>query len=209
MRIYAETNFVLELVLDQEEASDAQTIVDLARGGDVELVLPAVALAEAYSTIHRRAGDRRTLVERIDRELLQVGRSHSLAHEATSVRGLLVRASELVHRRYYEVREELLTCTALIPLDAAVLEEACAVESRNGLIVPDATVLASVVSHLRSRGGTGSIFMTKNSKDFDTPDVRSDLADLGCDILFTVKAALARVRASPGATESDGDGSAS
>jgi predicted nucleic acid-binding protein len=201
VRVYAETNFVLELVLEQGELSDSQELIDLARRGDIELVLPAVALFEAYSTIHRRAGERRELTERVDRELVQVGRSLTMASEAASVRGLLVRASDLVRRSYDDVRDALLTHARWVPLDAGVLSEARAAESRHGLSVPDAIVLASMITDLRSRGRSSCLFVTKNSKDFGTPDVRADLDALGCDLVFKVAAALARVRASLGNAE--------
>jgi hypothetical protein len=57
MRVYAESNFVLEIVLEQEQHQACEELVSLASAGSIELVLPAFALLEPYQTIVRRKDD--------------------------------------------------------------------------------------------------------------------------------------------------------
>ena len=99
MRVYAETNFVLEIVLEQSEVHEATALVELAEQRAIALVLPSAALFETYETVHRRRTERRALVKQIENELLQVGRSLSMANEASQLRGTLVRADALVTQR--------------------------------------------------------------------------------------------------------------
>ena len=54
MRVYVESNFVLELVLEQEQHLACREIVRLAEAGIIELVVPAFGLLEPYMTLHRR-----------------------------------------------------------------------------------------------------------------------------------------------------------
>jgi hypothetical protein len=54
MRVYAESNFVLELVLEHEQHQACEELVSLAAVDSLELVLPAFALLEPYQTIVRR-----------------------------------------------------------------------------------------------------------------------------------------------------------
>jgi hypothetical protein len=46
MTAYVESNFVLELPLQQEECEDCSAIVELASQGRLVLVVPAFSLAE-------------------------------------------------------------------------------------------------------------------------------------------------------------------
>ncbi|UJR84813.1 PIN domain-containing protein [Sandaracinus amylolyticus] len=194
MRVYAETNFVLEMVLEQGEVLEATALVELAERRSIALVLPSAALFETYDTVHRRRTERRALVKRIEDELLQVGRSLSMASEASQLRGTLVRADALVTQRFEDVRQRLLAIVDWIPLDHAVFDEACRLEIAHGLGTPDAIMLASVLLHARAAGGE-AIFVTKNPRDFDTPDVRSALSAVRCAPLFKIAAAHARVTA--------------
>src|SRR5437660_335051 len=75
MIAYIESNFILELALQQEQASAAEAILALAEQKKVELVLPAFAISEPFSTLaYRRTGLNRVL-ELLTLELNQIQRS--------------------------------------------------------------------------------------------------------------------------------------
>jgi predicted nucleic acid-binding protein len=192
VKIYAETNFVLELVLEQSEEPPASELIRLAGERRVELVLPTLAPFEAFSTIYRRGRERADLVGAIDRELAQVGRMLSLAEEASRVRGVLASASQLVTERYSSVRQILLQTARWIPLTPETLARGAVIEREHGLATPDAIVLASVLEDAAATNEPG-LFVTKDSKDFDDPDIRAALEAVGCEPLFSITAALQRV----------------
>lgn len=52
MRVYVESNFVLEIALEQEQHRACEDLVRLAEDAAIELVLPSFALLEPYHT-HR------------------------------------------------------------------------------------------------------------------------------------------------------------
>ena len=58
MRVYVETNFVLELVLGQEQAQACHEILALAESGLIDLVVPAFSILEPYQRLMRRKRDR-------------------------------------------------------------------------------------------------------------------------------------------------------
>lgn len=194
MRVYAETNFVLEMVFEQGEVADAEALVALAGLRLVDLVVPAAALFETSETVHRRVADRRELARRVEQELVQVGRSLSLEQEASDVRGTLVRAATLVTERHRAVREQLMGAVRWVPLDENVLKAALQVEAERGLEPPDAVMLASVLADAGEQG-VESLFVSKNPEDFDTPDIRAALRALGCEMVFSIHAAHERARA--------------
>ena len=49
MRVYVESNFILELVLEQEQRHACEEILTLAAGRTIELALPAFALIDPTS----------------------------------------------------------------------------------------------------------------------------------------------------------------
>jgi hypothetical protein len=52
MIVYVESNFVLEIVREQEEAVAASTILTLAESGKLKLAFPSFVLSEPFETIN-------------------------------------------------------------------------------------------------------------------------------------------------------------
>jgi hypothetical protein len=75
VRVYAESNFVLEIVLAQEQHAACKDLVSLAERHEVELVLPAFSIFEPYTTIERRKQERHSLRQELERELMQLRRT--------------------------------------------------------------------------------------------------------------------------------------
>jgi hypothetical protein len=194
VRLYAETNFILEGVFEQQDLPHVEALVAMATSGEIELVLPSASLFEAYGTVHRRRAERIALVKRLDDEMAQIGRSLSMANEASQVRAALGGATALVTSRFRVVREHLLVAARWISLDGTILSDACSVEEQHGLETPDAIVFASIFSDASQRSGA-SVFVTKNSSDFDDPGVTDAMLKVGCEVVFTMDAALQRMRA--------------
>ena len=69
MKIFVESNFVLELAFRQEQHPSCDGLLGLAESRSVELLVPAYALIEPYETLIRRGNERR----RIQREAHQHG----------------------------------------------------------------------------------------------------------------------------------------
>ena len=59
MIVYIESNFILEIVLQQKEALAAEDILKLAESNKIELVFPSFALSEPFSTIMHIQSERR------------------------------------------------------------------------------------------------------------------------------------------------------
>lgn len=55
MNVYAESNFVLETALEQDEGESCNEIIRLASAGRLGLVIPAFSLAEPHQAIAGKA----------------------------------------------------------------------------------------------------------------------------------------------------------
>ncbi len=75
MLTYIESNFVLEVVLDQEEANAANAILSLAESGKITLAVPVFALFEPSWTLSHREKERITLYRSLEQQFSQLRRS--------------------------------------------------------------------------------------------------------------------------------------
>lgn len=95
MIAYVESNFVLELVLEQEQVIAAAEILRLAEESKIEVAFPTFALMEPYWTIKNRGMQREGLCRAIGLELNQLRRSPSNQELVASLEGARQTMSEL------------------------------------------------------------------------------------------------------------------
>lgn len=74
MIIYVESNFILELVLAQEESTSAEQILDLAEKNLIKLVLPSFSMMEPFWTIQGR-GKQHVKQQLVEEEKVFVSRN--------------------------------------------------------------------------------------------------------------------------------------
>jgi predicted nucleic acid-binding protein len=67
--VLAESNFVLELALQQEQFEHAERILQLAENRHLRLVVPACSLMEPYQTLLRRRHERKEFRRRLQDEI--------------------------------------------------------------------------------------------------------------------------------------------
>jgi hypothetical protein len=185
MRVYAESNFVLELVFEQEQHSACEQMVALAETSQIQLVLPAMCVLEPFTTLHRRQRECAELKQKLDQTLREIGQTHTFSEQAalsSTISALLVRSAEEAATRFEAVCARIVRSARLLPLDAANVERATRHGRDLGLKLPDALVLVSVLRDLETCRRP-SCFLNRNSKDFDDPAITDTLENLGCKYL--------------------------
>lgn len=195
MRVYAESNFVPELALEQASHVACASILSIAEAGGIELALPAYALLEPLETLTRRSREWRDLALQVDAVLGQVRRTASLAKDVEGLSTLTVRASKLAFDHVEDLRRRLLNVARIVPVDQAALLEAEKVRVEFGLEHPDAVMLGAILVDLRSHGDP-SLFIDSNTKDFGDQRLKEQLAASGCTFIGHFPHALARIEAS-------------
>lgn len=205
MRVYAESNFVLELALAQEQHAACAEFVGLAERKELELALPAFCLFEPFTTLRRRQRERRELHDRLQKELRQIARTQNLAQIASesALPALLVTSTHEAEARFDAVMESLLRIGRVLPMTAGLLEEARRMKHAFDLELPDAIVLASVLGDLDASPAS-SCFLNRNTKDFDDPAIVSALAASDCRMLGSFDHGLQHVLAQLRPTTSRG-----
>lgn len=186
MNIYVETNFILELALEQEQCGSCEEILRLSETGRTKLIIPAYSLVEPHEKLIRQANSRKELQQSLDAELRQLSRTASYESRIKSIQdiaSLLVQSNEEERQRFSQYRQYLLRMAEIISLTAGVLDEAATCEATYGLKPQDAVIYASVISHLRCYQPQQACFLNRNSKDFDNPDIVTELNQLRCRVI--------------------------
>lgn len=186
MNIYVETNFLLELVFQQEQLASCEQILQLCEARLAQLVIPAYSLAEPHEKLTRQAKNRRELQRVLNEELQQLARSASQKARINSIEdvaSLLVQSSEEERQRFVAYRERFIKNAEVIALTADILNEAAAYEYPLDLSPQDALVYSSVISHLRQHHPQIACFLNRNSKDFDSPDIVDELNRFNCRMI--------------------------
>lgn len=84
MNVFVETNFVVEVALEQKESSFCESFLELAKAGTIRLLVPAYSFVEPHEMLTRRHLDRKDLRSRVSTELAQLARSAPLAERVAA-----------------------------------------------------------------------------------------------------------------------------
>lgn len=186
MNVYVETNFVLELVFEQEQHTSCRQILVACESRRAHLIVPAYCLAEPHEKLTRQARSRRELQQNLEAELRQLVRTTSYTTRINGIQdiaSLLVQSNEEEKQRFIHYRDKLSGIADIIPLTLDILKEAVTYEALYDLTPQDALVYTSVITHLRHNNLSASCFLNKNSKDFDNPDIVDELNKNNCTMI--------------------------
>ncbi|MEM7531745.1 MAG: PIN domain-containing protein [Chloroflexota bacterium] len=190
MNIYVETNFILELVLQQEQSHSCENILGLCNENNVHLFIPAYCFAEPHEKLRRQSNRRHELQQALNEELKQLMRTPYYADRVRSIEDTTTifsqRNTDEKHQ-FAQVQEQLLQIGAIIPLTGEILSAASVAQNDYELSPQDAIVFASVADHLSSVSHASksveSCFLNRNSKDFGQKDIVDLLAQFNCKMI--------------------------
>jgi hypothetical protein len=170
MILYVESNFVLEIVLRQEQVAPAEELLNLAEGRRIEIVFPAFCLIEPFWTIGNRADQRETLRKQLNQELTRLSRSDSHRELVANLNVAIQPMVELVHleqRSFESTARQMLGVGKAIEMGQEIVESALSYQSRYGLTFFDAVVYSAIISDIVQRGDPGpKCFVSKDKKAF-------------------------------------------
>lgn len=201
MRVYVETNFVLELALDQEQCASCREILVLARSKQVELLVPAFCLSEPYAKLAANDAKRNELHQQLGREIRELRRSRRFKTRGETlgrVAQVLPLSVERDRENLDKTLAEMLRRASIIPFDQQVLIQAIASQKLLGLAPQDSIVYASVSRHASL--ATGDACFLNRDRHFVDPRVQSKLNGLHVRLIPSFDDGLAFVRHELGLT---------
>jgi predicted nucleic acid-binding protein len=198
VRLFVESNFVLELALCQEERRACEQLLQLAESGQVQIHIPAYCLGEPFERLTRSHRSRMELHARLKDEAAAWRRSPrdlAFAEAGKSMMQTLVASIEREAADLDLVLQRVAAASSIVPLDADVVARATAIRAEGLLKPQDAIVLASVQACLAGWAPGPSLFLNRNGRDFGVPEVRSRLRAWQCEVILNFEDGLARVLA--------------
>jgi predicted nucleic acid-binding protein len=195
---YVESNFLLELARQQEEYDSAAQILSLAQQTKIQLIMPALSVYEPFSTLDRHRADRNRFVDSMKPQLRELSRTRTHNETAIALQTLVPELLGIADQEVASLEahiERLLAVSEIIPLTSHLFGEARAIKSRFGLSPQDAIVLASVINDISEQSNTRpKCFISRNSKDFDDPEIVRLLNESTCRYISNFQDGLSFMR---------------
>ena len=186
MKVYVESNFVLELALLQEQHISCEEILRLAESAGIQLAIPAYSLIEPYEAFIRHHQQRKRIKRDLDIEIRQIARTIDYGHRLhgfQDISAILIDSAYEEAKRLELVRARLLKVAEVIPLEAEILVAAMQYQREHDFLPQDAVIYASILANLDHSAPTIGCFLNRNSKDFDDPDIVEELKKKNCKLL--------------------------
>jgi predicted nucleic acid-binding protein len=186
MIVLAESNFILEIALRQEEAADAERILALAASNAIRLVIPACCLFEPYWTLARNSKQRKELSQGLTSELRYLARSenfNTLEPTLETVTRTLIESGDAQAESLARTLEKVLDLATIIPLTAEVMRHTLALQLVYELPAQDSVVFASIDHFLLATEKGPKLFANRNRKDFQDDDIEGHLGQYDCKLL--------------------------
>ncbi len=187
MKVYVETNFLLEIVLLQEQHQSCEEIVRSCENGSTSLLLPASCVPEGYFALVGKGNRRNRFAQEFENQRAELTRSSRFKDQVDvlrAVQGLLIESIQRELQEFYISLDKMLACAEIIPIGAETLRSAVSLVTAIGLQLPDALVLATVLAHLDASSPEESCFLSRD-RDFGDPYVFEELAKRNCKMLFS------------------------
>ena len=196
MRVYAETNFLLEIAYRQAAFRPCVRLLSAAERGDVELLIPAVCFPEAAESLLKRLVKRTALGRRVKDEVKNAARSaHPLMsafeRDADEVVERMIQFAQRELQRSERCRARCVSAACVLSTGTRAVELSGAIELRPEEVVSrrprgfgrtDAAILAAVVADLEARPAPDAIFVTTDAGLREHPVTAEALAAAGCGV---------------------------
>ncbi len=185
MIVYIESNFVLEVALEQEHFSSTEAILKLAESNKIELAFPSFALSEPFATVMHRDRERKKLHGDLTVTLGQLRRSEPHKQTVLELQPVLVILKDAVNGEFGHLHStvaRLLKVSKSIELDESSLEQALNYQRKFGLKPQDSIIYSTVIANMQQRPvAEAKCFLSRDREAFSTnPGIKSELASYNC-----------------------------
>lgn len=187
MIVYVESNFILELALEQSEVEPCRELIEIAEAGRIELVIPAVAFVEPYEKQHRTIAERNKTYRRFSASMQQLGRTQRYASSAdrviAEVATLVVESVNSESERLDDLLLKLINRCRVIPLHPDVVIQSFQIRSDFGLTPEDAYVFASISLDAQTHRGQ-KVFISRD-RAFADANLTEILRQQNCHYIYS------------------------
>ena len=201
MIVYIESNFVLEIALEQEQHQAANNILLFAEQGKIKLLYPSFILSEPFESLMRERRERNALHISLVRSLSNLRRSEphkqimlDLEPVISILKDAYIRQVGLLHSTF----ERLLEVGECINVDVASFRNAVVYQKSLYLSPQDSIIYATIIADLEKRSEKEQkCFLSRDKRAFGNDDDRSIKAELSaynCRYIGSLEQGLAFIQ---------------
>ncbi len=195
MIVYVESNFLLEVALEQEQLSSAEAILKLTEESKIELAFPSFALSEPFATVMHRDNERTKLHQDLTMTLGQLQRSEPHKQTIHDLQPLLTILQYAVDREFallHSTLARLLDVGQSIELDKSSLKQALVYQGQFDLGPQDSIIYSTIIADLQKRPRQEvKCFLSRDKRAFFAkPGIRSELTSYNCRYIESFKQGL-------------------
>ena len=187
MIVYIESNFVLEMALEQEQVSSALVLFDLAESERIKLAFSSFVLSECYECIMRERRIRNELHKSLVKALNDLQRSKPHERIKLDLEPMLnvlpdahTRQINLLHTTF----DRLLGVGINIEVNQNCFREALRYQVDLSLSPQDSIIYAAIIADLKIRSfEERKYFLSRDRRAFDNDDdrdIKAELATYNC-----------------------------
>lgn len=187
MIVYIESNFVLEMALEQEQVSSAVALLDLAENKKIKLAFSSFILGECYECIMRERRVRNELHKSLVKALRDLQRSKphekiklDLEPMVDILKDAHTRQIDLLHR----TMDRLLGIGINIEVNQDCFREALKYQGNLSLSPQDSIIYATMIADLKTRSHEErKYFLSRDRRAFgnnDDRDIKAELDTYNC-----------------------------
>ena len=187
MKVYVETNWLLDLVLEQERIQSSSFVVELAKDKKIQLYLPEISLIEADQKIVRRKLQREILIENLqqeERELKRVRNTRYQSQAAAIGKDItrLIEISEFEREHFNKTVRDISKFLTWLHFGDDSLQNSFDFEKNYELSRLDALIYAVIRTDAASDLATEKCFIDYDGH-FKNPELKLDMVGLGITFL--------------------------
>jgi predicted nucleic acid-binding protein len=180
--VYIESNFVLEIALEQEQSSAAHAILSLAENCLIALAYPSFVLSEPFEAIMRARRERNTTQKSLEKVLNDLRRSEpykQIVLDLMPAINVLAYAHVRQINLLYATFGQLARVGRCIHIDEATFGEASMYQSSLGFSPQDGIIYSAMLADLKKQPEQETkCFLSRDRKAFGNDDYRSIRAEL-------------------------------
>ena len=198
MIVYVESNFVVELALQQEQVQDAEVILRLAETNAVRLIIPSFALSEPFTNIWYRGTERQRMLPTLRQQARELRRSALHQEPATQLLLLLdtltaLRKTEM--DQLEQVLDRILKAGQTIELNYPIFLQARQYKVDFSLKSQDAVIFALILAHLQQQDPQESkCFISRDVEAFFGASTKADLQRFNCRYISSFQGGLSYIQ---------------
>lgn len=180
--IYVETNLLTSVAMGREARGD-DLLAAVSAGASVRVAIPSGCYMESFSAFEDEQKGRNRFRAELEKQIAQLGRDTTSANARDLLRRLeesRIANDELlndVQTRLFRFVDRAAGILEPIAQTPAVIQRAV-----SEMLIPDPTdnlILHSIVDHANLFPDAAKAFLSENTRDFDTEEVRTALAAAG------------------------------